>query len=130
MERKTRQHQAIYDVIVAAHRPLLAQEVLALATEVVPRLSLATVYRNIKTLQEEGSIKAVMLPGQNPRYELASRSHHHHFQCRQCERVFDLEACPGNLDRLAPSGFMVEDHEIILYGRCGECSTDQVHSPA
>lgn len=121
MERKTRQHQAIYDVIVGAHRPLLAHEVLALATEVVPRLSLATVYRNIKTLQDEGSIKAVVLPGQNPRYELASRSHHHHFQCRQCERVFDLEACPGNLDNLAPSGFMVEEHEIILYGRCSEC---------
>ncbi|MEN9781229.1 MAG: hypothetical protein RL014_2377 [Pseudomonadota bacterium] len=64
MERKTRQHQAIYDVIVGAHRPLLAHEVLALATEVVPRLSLATVYRNIKTLQDEGSIKAVVLPGQ------------------------------------------------------------------
>lgn len=128
MERKTRQHQAIYDVIVAAHRPLLAQEVLALASAAVPRLSLATVYRNLKTLQDEGDIKTVVLPGQNPRYELTSRSHHHHFQCRQCERVFDLETCPGNLDRLAPSGFMVEDHEIILYGRCDDCSTNQVQS--
>lgn len=123
MERMTRQHQAIYDVIVAAGRPLLAQEVFTLAANVVPRLSLATVYRNLKTLQDAGDIRTVVLPGQNPRYELASRSHHHHFQCRQCERVFDVEACPGNLDRLAPSGFMVEDHEIILYGRCGDCST-------
>jgi Fur family transcriptional regulator, ferric uptake regulator len=128
MERKTRQHQAIHDAIVAAHRPLLAQEVLALASEAVPRLSLATVYRNIKALQDEGSIKAVVLPGQNPRYELASRSHHHYFQCRQCERVFDLEACPGNLERLAPSGFMVEDHEIILYGKCDDCAADQGQS--
>jgi Fur family ferric uptake transcriptional regulator len=128
MERNTRQHQAIFDVIVAAHRPLLAQEVLALASVVVPRLSLATVYRNLKTLQNEGAIKTVLLPGQNPRYEMANRSHHHHFQCRQCERVFDLEACPGNLEGLAPSGFMVEDHEIILYGRCDDCSTDQVQS--
>jgi Fur family ferric uptake transcriptional regulator len=123
MERNTRQHQAIFDVIVAAHRPLLAQEVLALASVVVPRLSLATVYRNLKTLQNEGAIKTVL-----PRYEMANRSHHHHFQCRQCERVFDLEACPGNLEGLAPSGFMVEDHEIILYGRCDDCSTDQVQS--
>jgi len=121
MERKTRQHQAIHDVIVDAGRPLLAQEVLALASEVIPRLSLATVYRNIKTLQDDGSIKAVVLPGQSPRYELSGRSHHHHFQCRQCERVFDFVACPGNLDRLAPSGFRVEDHEIILYGRCDDC---------
>jgi len=121
MERKTRQHQAIFDVMADASRPLLAQEILALASGAVPQLSVATVYRHLKAKQDEGVIKAVVLPGQNPRYEMASRAHHHHFQCRQCERVFDLEACPGNLDRLAPSGFTVEEHEIILYGRCGEC---------
>jgi Fur family ferric uptake transcriptional regulator len=121
MERKTRQHQAIFDALVKAKRPLLAQEVLALASATVPQLSVATVYRQLKALQDEGVIKAVVLPGQNPRYEMASRAHHHHFQCRQCERVFDLEACPGNLDQLAPSGFKVEEHEIILYGRCSEC---------
>lgn len=121
MERKTRQHQAILDAIFAARRPLLAQEVLALASVAVPRLSLATVYRKLKVLQDDGDIRAVVIPGQNPRYELATRSHHHHFQCRQCERVFDLEACPGNLDRLAPSGFRVDDHEIILFGSCADC---------
>ncbi len=125
MERRTRQHQAIFDVIVAAERPLLAQEILALASEVVPQLSIATVYRNIKSLQDGGAIKPVVLPGQNPRYELASHGHHHHFQCRHCGRVFDLETCPGNLDCLAPSGFTVEEHEIILYGRCGDCSAPQ-----
>ncbi len=122
MERRTRQNKAIFDVIVSTKRPLLAQEILDLALVAVPQLSVATVYRNIKALQEDGIIKAVVLPGQNPRYELASRAHHHHFQCRQCEKVFELETCPGNLDRLAPSGFMVEDHEIILYGRCDACA--------
>jgi Fur family ferric uptake transcriptional regulator len=122
MERKTRQHQAILDVILAANRPLLAQEILQMATELVPQLSLATVYRNLKVLLDENSIRAVRLPGQNPRYERSSRSHHHHFQCRHCQRVFDLNACPGNLEQIAPSGFVVEDHEIILYGRCEACS--------
>jgi len=121
MKRKTRQYQAIYDVIVDAYRPLLAHEVLALATEVVPRLSLSTVYRKIKALQDEGSIKAVVLPGQNPRYELASRSHHHHFQCKQCDRVFDVHACTAEISKLAPKGFEVIDHDVILYGRCPDC---------
>lgn len=121
MERRTRQHEAILDVIATAGRPLLAQEVLDLATSHVPSLSLATVYRNLKALQSEGRIKSVVLPGQNPRYELEVHTHHHYFQCRQCERVFDVDACPGNLQMMAPSGFRVEDHEIILYGRCKEC---------
>lgn len=111
--------------MAAAERPLLAQEILTLASEAVPQLSIATVYRHIKSLQDEGAITPVVLPGQNPRYELASHGHHHHFQCRQCGRVFDLETCPGNLERLAPSGFMVEEHEIILYGRCGDCAAPQ-----
>jgi len=124
MERKTRQNEAIRDAITAAGRPLLAQEVLEIATHAVPHMSIATVYRNIKALQVAGQIKSVLLPGQNPRYELLGQrhGHHHYFQCRECERVFAVKTCPGNLDGLAPSGFMVEDHEIILYGRCLECT--------
>ncbi len=125
MERKTRQFQAIFEVIAHGGRPLLAQEILELATKAVPQLSLATVYRQIKSFLEDGSIRQVQLPGQNPRYEIDSHKrdhgHHHYFQCRHCEKVFDVPTCPGNFDKLAPAGFMVEDHEIILYGRCGEC---------
>ncbi len=125
MERKTRQYQAIFEVIAHGGRPLLAQEIHELAAKTVPQLSLATVYRQIKSLLEDSSIRQVQLPGQNPRYEIDNHEHdhghghHHYFQCRRCEKVFDVPTCPGNLDQLAPSGFMVEDHEIILYGRCG-----------
>jgi Fur family ferric uptake transcriptional regulator len=48
--------------------------------------------------------------------------HHHHFQCRQCHRVFDVHGCPGNFNRLAPKGFTVEDHDLTLYGRCTHCA--------
>jgi Fur family ferric uptake transcriptional regulator len=128
MERKTRQNEAIYQVIATAGRPLLAQEILTVASREIPHISLATVYRNIKALQEASAIRSVQLPGQNPRYELVRHNHqsvhHHYFQCRQCERVFDVAMCPGNLEQLAPTGFVVEDHEIILYGRCVHCISD------
>ncbi len=132
MERKTRQQAAILDAIAHADRPLLAQEILARAACCVPHLSVATVYRHIKALQAVGTIRPVRLPGQNPRYELAASHrnpvHHHYFQCRNCARVFDMTTCPGNLDKLAPAGFMVEDHEIILYGLCSECVVAQKRS--
>ncbi len=44
---------------------------LALAQPEVPSLSLSTVYRQIKAMQEDGQITAVELPGLPPRYELA-----------------------------------------------------------
>lgn len=121
MERHTRQRAAIREAIVAAARPLLPQEVLQAAQQQVPGLGIATVYRNLKGLVEEGELRAVHLPGENPRFEATGHAHHHHFQCRQCQRVFDVHACPGDLSRLAPQGFTVEDHDLTLYGRCQDC---------
>ncbi len=121
MERSTRQRTAIRAVIAAAGRPLSPQEVLDAAQSEVPGLSQATVYRNLKSLIDEGDIAVVTLPGDSPRYESAHHAHHHHFQCNECKRVFDVHDCPGDLARLAPKGFTVEHHELTLYGRCNEC---------
>jgi Fur family transcriptional regulator, ferric uptake regulator len=122
MERHTRQRTAIRDTVHHAGRPLLVQEVLEYAQAHTPGLGIATVYRNLKALVDEGELKLVYLPGENPRYEMAGHDHHHHFQCTRCQRVFDVHACPGDLSRLAPRGFTVEDHELTLYGRCSECA--------
>jgi len=122
MERNTRQRTAIQDAIAMAKRPLLAQEVLDAAQTEVPGLGIATVYRNIKSLVEEGVLEEVLLPGDNPRFEIAGHKHHHHFQCTQCQRVFDVHACPGDMSRLAPAGFTVENHDLTLYGHCKDCA--------
>jgi Fur family ferric uptake transcriptional regulator len=121
MERTTRQRSAIRSVIERAQRPLSPQEVLQAAQAEVPALGLATVYRNLKLLVDAQEIIPVSLPGDSPRYEAARLAHHHHFQCTACQRVFDVHGCPGNLARLAPTGFSVEHHELTLYGRCAAC---------
>lgn len=122
MERSTRQRTAIRDTLAEAGRPLLPQEILTFAHAQVPGLGIATVYRNLKALVEEGVLQPVDLPGQSTRYELAHRAHHHHFQCKACQRVFDIHACPGDLSSLAPAGFVVDAHEINLYGLCRDCA--------
>jgi len=121
MERKTRQRDALQEAIREAGRPLTPQEILAAAQEHVPSLGIATVYRNIKSLVSEGWLRAVEMPGGADRYEVADLHHHHHFHCRKCDRVYDVEGCPGDLEHLAPSGFRVDEHEIVLYGVCEIC---------
>ena len=122
-ERSTRQRNAMQDVVVAANRPLLAHEVLALAQLNVPGLGIATVYRNLKAMVDNGTLLQVVLPGQNPRYEMASHGHHHHFHCSNCELVFDIHACPKNLAGITPPGFTLEHHDLTLYGKCPSCNT-------
>lgn len=119
--RGTRQRQAIRRVLEIADRPLSPQEVLDHAQGVIPGMGLATVYRALKTLVEEGWAVAVDLPGKPPRYELAGKDHHHHFHCRGCGRVFEVSGCPGNITAITPPGFRLEGHEVVLYGVCPEC---------
>lgn len=122
MQRRTRQRQAICTVFLEAQRPLSPREVLELARVRVPSLGLATVYRTLKGLLEEGFLVPVELPGEVPRYERAGKAHHHHFLCRVCGRVYELEGCPQDVETLAPPGFLAEGHEVTLYGRCAACA--------
>jgi len=121
MERTTRQRHAIRQALHLAERPLLPMEILDLARTIVPALGLATVYRNLKLLVDAQEVQPVELPGEPARYELHGHPHHHHFHCRTCHKVFDVHACPGNMQSLAPPGFVVDGHELTLYGVCGEC---------
>lgn len=121
MERATHQRQAICESFEHAGRPLGPREVLELAQQSSPGLGVATVYRTIKALVTEGRLQPVELPGEPARYEMAGKAHHHHFRCRRCHKVYEIQGCPGNLKSLVPRGFTLENHEMVLYGLCSHC---------
>jgi Fur family ferric uptake transcriptional regulator len=121
MERRTRQRDAVEQAIAGTAAPLTAEEVLATARRASPGLGLATVYRTLKRLVEAGQVVTVELPGEPARYESAHLAHHHHFHCRSCSRVFEVLDCPRQLERITPQGFVLERHEVVLYGLCRSC---------
>ena len=123
MERNTRQRGAIRRAFQRANRPLGTNEVLDLARGEVTGLGIATVYRNIRTLVDEGWLVTVELPGESPRYELQGKGHHHHFHCSRCDRVFDVASCSGSVHAMIPPGFVLERHLIVLGGLCVECAS-------
>lgn len=123
MERKTRQRDAIRQVFEQNPRPLGPFEVLEAGRSQVKGLGIATVYRAINDLVDIGWLVPVELPGEAPRYERAGAGHHHHFRCRECTRVFEIEGCPGDFAKLSPPGFQLESHDIVLYGKCARCVT-------
>lgn len=120
--RKTNQREAIVRAFENSEGPLSPQEVLDAARKVVPTLGIATVYRNIKLLIENKAIVPVQIPGEPPRYEVAGKDHHHHFHCRQCDRVFEVHGCDGLVLSLTPEGFLLEAHDLTLMGLCAECA--------
>lgn len=122
-ERATRQRAAIREVMVKEARPMSPPEILDSAKQLVPRLGIATVYRNLKAMLEVGELSPVHLPGNRLFYELAHKAehHHHHFRCEKCERVFDIEGCDETFSALLPVGFTLSSHDLTLYGQCAAC---------
>lgn len=121
MNRKTRQRDAIRGVFLRSERPLAPLEVLAEAQADVPGLGIATVYRTLKSLVEEGHLKPIDVPGQSTCYEASDLAHHHHFHCQACGRVYDVEGCLAGIGQMCPAGFKVQSHEIFFYGVCPAC---------
>lgn len=119
-QRRTKQRDAIERAFTEAARPLSTVEVHQLAQRHVPGLGIATVYRAVRGMEQDRFLETVPIPGQPDRYELAGLDHHHHFCCRSCDRVFDVEGC--NVADASPEGFEVEAHEVLLYGQCDRCA--------
>ncbi|MGA7200371.1 MAG: transcriptional repressor, partial [Candidatus Cybelea sp.] len=105
-----------------AERPLSVAELLEAASKRIEGLGVATVYRAVGALLDDGRIDAVEIPGEPTRYERSDKGHHHHFQCEKCDRVFDIAGCLDNLRKLVPPKFRVKEHSVMLYGVCATCS--------
>ena len=119
--RNTKQKDAIRAAFVETDRPLSPEETLSYAQRGVRDLSIATVYRNLKTMIEEGWLTTVQLPGEPPRYEISGKAHHHHFRCDGCRKVYEVEGCIPQIKPKLPRGFRALNHDLLLYGLCAAC---------
>ena len=122
MKRKTSQRAAIEQTFRNQDRALGIEEILQNGREAVESLNLATVYRNLKLLVEKGWLKQINHPLLGTLYERTGKAHHHHFHCHACNRLFELPGCALNEGDAAPKGFVVENHEVFLFGICPSCA--------
>ncbi len=113
--RDTRQRQAIRDAFAAAGRPLHPKEILQLASKSIPSLGIATVYRNLRLMVEQGEVEEVPLPGQPPRYCPPRTTNNIVFLCEKSDRAFCIPTDGFELPQL-PDGFVPRRWELVVYG--------------
>ena len=120
-KRRTHQRAAIDIVIGKMECAFTPQDVLDHAQSTCPGLGIATVYRAIRDLTEQGRIRRIVVSGGAPLYERTDVAHHHHFRCESCGEVTALEGGALKEDYRFPSGFKVSSHEVVFSGTCPDC---------
>lgn len=119
--RSTRYREPLLDVLRSAEGPLTAVDIRDALSET--GIGMATVYRHLRNGIQGGEIVCIEFPDGPKRYEPADLPQHHHFECVQCRRVFDLPGSPSGIDRLLPDGWELDHYDVFLTGRCRDCPT-------
>ncbi|MDD3795727.1 MAG: transcriptional repressor, partial [Lachnospiraceae bacterium] len=101
-----------------------AETVFTCIREEQPRISLGTVYRNLALLTELGEVKKIST-GDGPDHFDGDISQHHHFICRSCHQVSDLDM--KSIDSImdtAKEHFSgeIEGYVTNFYGLCENCT--------
>ena len=120
--RLTRPRRIILDVVRATDAHPTAAFVYRRVRRRLPRVSLATVYRNLRMLAAEG-ILAERTDEAGMRFD-GNAGPHDHFTCLTCGRIYDVPArAERPVQRRLPArtGFEVLEHRTEYYGRCGAC---------
>jgi len=86
-------------------------------------IGLATVYRNLNKLSENGTIKKISGLEDTVHYDHNTYIHYHFF-CKKCRKIFDLPSniSPNIVQKAEDiTGFKIDTHEIVFHGECSDC---------
>jgi Fe2+ or Zn2+ uptake regulation protein len=119
----TTQRAAVYDYLSGVEHHPTAEEVFLAIKPQLPRISLATVYKNLEALVNCGAVSKLTYGDASARYDIRT-DHHYHTRCLKCGKIWDLDAPEDSdlLKRIKPqAGFKVQDYRLELLGHCREC---------
>ena len=124
VQRVTRQRQAIGALLADLDDFRSAQQIHALLRERGEDIGLATVYRALADLANEGEADSLQSPEGESLYRACSTGHHHHLICRSCGLTVEIEADEVESwarKTAALHGFSRPEHVVDIFGFCNSC---------
>jgi Fur family ferric uptake transcriptional regulator len=120
----TPQRSLLLNIMREAGRHLDAKEVYRRASERDPKISLATVYRNLHVFEKQGLINERHLGQARCYYEMKRLGEHQHLVCEACGQVIEFESplirkLVAEVQR--KNNFSVTKVELYLEGHCHKC---------
>ena len=98
-----------------------AQDIHAALRELGTPIGLATVYRALQAMVDDGELDALRTDEGKTVYRRCGTSHHHHLVCRECGRTVEVEepSVEQWASRVAAQhGFSDVSHTLEIFGTC------------
>ncbi|MFC1722750.1 Fur family transcriptional regulator [Nanoarchaeota archaeon] len=121
--RMTNQKLKIFEYLEGVYTHPTAQQVFDAVKKDLPAITLATVYRNLNLLADQGKILRFEA-GKEYRYDADTRLHQHAV-CKSCGKIFDLHkkgVSTFAMKKLDIAGFEAESVDVIFHGKCKGCN--------
>jgi Fur family ferric uptake transcriptional regulator len=122
--RITPQREMIIETVAQSDHHISAEEILEKLHEHTRAINIATVYRTLDMLCEEGLAHRNDLIEGKMVYASIEHGPHIHLVCRKCKQIFDAE--PNILEMLGKElvfkhGFTADLGHLTIFGICEEC---------
>ena len=124
MQRMTKQRQAVLDELTRVTDFRSAQQIFEDLHSQGHRVGLATVYRSLQGLAEDGRVDTLRSSDGESLYRSCTSNHHHHLVCRECGFTKEIEQSQIEswVTRVAQAhGFTGVEHSLELFGTCSTC---------
>ncbi|WP_408902805.1 Fur family transcriptional regulator [Roseomonas acroporae] len=131
--KMTGQRRLIARVLSEAEDHPDVEELYRRAIALDSKISIATVYRTVRLLEEKGILERHDFGGGRARYEPTEHGHHYHLIDVDTGKVIEFEA--GEHEQLAKAiaarhGFVLVGHRLELFGRRAEPAEPAPPAPA
>ena len=127
MIKYSRQRETILNNLIGRRDHPTADMVYGSVKQIIPNISLGTVYRNLSFLAESGQILRIQTGIGSDRFD-GFIEPHSHFVCKQCGKVYDMDYVPRATIITEASEHVpgiISEADFQFYGTCDDCINNQ-----
>jgi len=124
MLKKTKTRELVKELLTNSDEPLSAYEIHdRLKTQ---NITLSSIYRTLDTFYNNNIISKDISSDGVSKYSIHKDNHKHFLMCKKCNKSTELDYCPytqANKKIKTKTDFVVDEHNLIIYGICKDCHT-------
>jgi Fur family peroxide stress response transcriptional regulator len=118
----TPQRLAVLKFLENGQKHYTAEEIYQAICKEYPAISLATIYNTLDMLVEINEVTKLKISDDNVvNYEYNNSEPHHHFYCKNCKKIVDIDIQCQIAQMKEYHGFMIDEVHGYFKGLCPEC---------